>query len=98
VIPEKLPVYTGKENVETIPPEEQSAQFERAVGLAYCQPFVRGFFNFLMWDEASLEGWQSGAFWADRTPKPSYEGLKGVIADATAGRIDCSTVEGAPAS
>lgn len=97
VIPEKLPVYTGEENVETIPPEEQSAQFERAVELAYCQPFVRGFFNFLLWDEASLEGWQSGPFWADRTPKPSYEGLKQVIADATAGRIDCSTVEGAPA-
>lgn len=98
VIPEKLPVYTGAENVETIPPEEQGAQFERAVELAYCQPFVRGFFNFLMWDEARLEGWQSGPFWADRTPKPSYEDFKQVIADATAGRIDCATVDGAPAS
>lgn len=98
VIPEKLPVYTGAENVETIPPEEQGAQFERAVELAYCQPFVRGFFNFLMWDEARLEGWQSGPFWADRTPKPSYEDFKQAIADATAGRIDCATVDGAPAS
>lgn len=98
VIPEKLPVYTGAENVETIPPEVQGAQFERAVELAYCQPFVRGFFNFLMWDEARLEGWQSGPFWADRTPKPSYEDFKQVIADATAGRIDCATVDGAPAS
>lgn len=98
VIPEKLPVYTGEENVETIPPEEQGAQFERAVELAYCQPFVRGFFNFLMWDEARLEGWQSGPFWADQTPKPSYEDFKQVIADATAGRIDCATVDGAPAS
>ena len=98
VIPEKLPVSTGEENVETITTEEQGAQFERAVELAYCQPFVRGFFNFLMWDEARLEGWQSGPFWADRTPKSSYEDFKQVIADATAGRIDCATVDGAPAS
>ena len=73
VSPEKLHVYTGEENVETISPEVQGAQFERAVELAYCQPFVQGYFNFLMWDEARLEGWQSGPFWADRTPKESYE-------------------------
>jgi hypothetical protein len=98
VSPDKLQVYTGEENVETISPEEQGAQFERAVELAYCQPFVRGFFNFLMWDEARLEGWQSGPFWADQTPKASYKDFKQAVADATAGRIDCSTVEGAPAS
>ena len=97
VSPDKLQVYTGEENVETISPEEQGAQFERAVELAYCQPFVRGFFNFLMWDEARLEGWQSGPFWADQTPKSSYEDFKQVIAEARAGRIDCATVEGAPA-
>jgi hypothetical protein len=96
VIPEKLRMYTGEENVETIPPAEQGGQFGRAVELAYCQPFVRGFFNFLMWDEARLEGWQSGAFWADRTPKPSYREFQRVIGDANVGRIDCSTVEGAP--
>jgi hypothetical protein len=49
-----------------------------------------------MWDEARLEGWQSGPFWADQTPKASYDEFKQVIADAAAGRIDCSTVEGAP--
>ncbi|HYM64204.1 MAG TPA: hypothetical protein VES61_05950 [Gaiellaceae bacterium] len=98
VSPDKLEVYTGEENVETISPQEQAAQFEQAVELAYCQPFVRGYFNFLLWDEARLEGWQSGPFWADQTPKDSYEEIKQVIADATAGRIDCSTVEGAPAA
>jgi hypothetical protein len=97
VIPEKLPVYTGEENVETISTEEQGQQFRRAVELAYCQPYVRGYFNFLMWDEARLEGWQSGPFWADRTPKDSYEDFKQAIADAAAGRIDCSIVDGAPA-
>jgi hypothetical protein len=96
VIPEKIHVYTGEENVETISAEEQAMQFRRAVELAYCQPYVRGYFNFLMWDEARLEGWQSGPFWADRTPKPSYEEFQRVIAEAEAGRVDCSTVEGAP--
>ena len=96
VIPEKLPVYTGEENVETISPEEQGVQLRRAVELAYCQPYVRGYFNFLMWDEARLEGWQSGPFWADQTPKASYDEFKQVIADVGAGSIDCSTVEGAP--
>ena len=98
VIPEKLPVYTGEENVETISPEEQGAQFRRAVELAACQPYVQGYFNFLMWDEARLEGWQSGPFWADRTPKASYGEFRRVIADVDAGRVDCATVEGAPAS
>ena len=96
VISAKLHVYTGEENVATISSEEQGAQFERAVELAYCQPFVQGYFNFLMWDEVRLEGWQSGPFWADRTPKESYGPIKQVIADITAGRVDCSVVEGAP--
>jgi len=97
VSPDKLAAYTGRENVETISPEEQAAQFEQSVELAYCQPFVQGYFNFLMWDEPRLEGWQSGPFWVDQTPKDSYEEFKQVIADANASRIDCSTVEGSPA-
>jgi hypothetical protein len=97
VSPDKLGFYTGEENVETISPEQQAAQFEQAVELAYCQPFVRGYFNFLMWDEARLEGWQSGPFWADQTPKDSYGAFKETIANARTGRIDCTTVEGAPA-
>jgi hypothetical protein len=97
VSPDKLHIYTGEENVETIPPDQQATQFELAVELAYCQPYVQGYFNFLMWDEARLEGWQSGPFWADQTPKGSYDSFKETIANVRSGRIDCSTVEGAPA-
>ncbi|MGI8607375.1 MAG: hypothetical protein ACR2L0_09555 [Gaiellaceae bacterium] len=96
VSPDKIDFYTGEENVETISPEEQASQFEHGVELAYCQPYVQGFFNFLMWDEARLEGWQSGVFWADQSPKDSYEDVKRIIAAAAAGRVDCSTVDGAP--
>jgi hypothetical protein len=60
------------------------------VRLAYCQPAVGGFFNFLLADESNLHGWQSGVVYSDWTPKPSYQALKGVIAEVDAGRVNCT--------
>jgi hypothetical protein len=49
-----------------------------------------GFFNFLLADEPSLHGWQSGVMSADWTPKLSYQAFKKVIAEVRADRVNCA--------
>ena len=69
----------------------QAAYYRSALGLAYCQPTVRGLLVFHTFDEPSLSGWQSGLYFADRTPKPSLAPLKRAVADLHNGRLaDCS--------
>lgn len=68
----------------------QASQLTDAIRLAYCQPAVGGFFNFLLADESSLRGWQSGILFADWTQKPSYQALKNVIAEVNSGRVECA--------
>jgi hypothetical protein len=69
---------------------DQASQLADAVRLAYCQPAVGGFFNFLLADERNLHGWQSGVLFADWTPKPSYRAFRNVIAEVKAGRVNCA--------
>jgi hypothetical protein len=59
----------------------QAAYYRRALELAYCQPTVRGLFVFHTFDEPGLGGWQSGLYFADRTPKPSLAPFKRAVAD-----------------
>jgi hypothetical protein len=69
----------------------QAAYYRSALGLAYCQPTVRGLFVFHTFDEPILSGWQSGLYFADRTPKPSLAPFKRAVADLHNGRlVDCS--------
>src|SRR5262249_8673923 len=63
--------YSGSENAPAVAPAAQASQIIGAISLAYCQPYVGAFLNFQLWDDQSLAGWQSGAYWADGTPKPS---------------------------
>jgi hypothetical protein len=65
----------------------QAAYYRRALELAYCQPTVRGLFIFHTFDEASLYGWQSGLYFADRTPKPSLPAFKRAVSDLRNGRF-----------
>lgn len=67
----------------------QAAYYRRALELAYCQPTVRGLFVFHTFDEADLGGWQSGLYFADRTPKPSLPAFKRSVADLRSGRVRC---------
>ena len=69
--------------------ETQAAYYRRALELAYCQPTVRGLFVFHTFDEADLGGWQSGLYFADRTPKPSLSAFKRAVADLRNGRVRC---------
>ncbi|HSS80980.1 MAG TPA: hypothetical protein VLK24_07285 [Gaiellaceae bacterium] len=69
--------------------DTQAAYYRRALELAYCQPTVRGLFVFHTFDEGDLGGWQSGLYFADRTPKPSLPAFKRTVADLRNGRIHC---------
>ena len=66
---------------------------DRCDRLAYCQPAVGGFFNFLLADEPNLRGWQSGVLYPDWTPKPSYDAFKRVIAEANSHRVNCAKLK-----
>jgi hypothetical protein len=73
---------------------DQASQLTDAIRVAYCQPAVGGFFNFLLADESNLHGWQSGVLFADWAPKPSYRAFKNVIAEVNARRVDCAKLGG----
>src|SRR5207247_437897 len=91
-------LYTGSEN-DARPVADgagsavtQSTQLADAVRLAYCQPYVGAFFNFLLWDEPDLTRWQSGVLWVDGSAKASFEALRLVIDEVKNGRTDCARI------
>ena len=76
-------------HVDTLAPDH-STQIRYALRLAYCQPHVRMFLNFLIWDEADIARWQSGALWTDRTPKGSYPAFREAAAEVNSGAVVCT--------
>lgn len=74
-------------STDTVPYATQAAYYRNALELAYCQPTVRGLFVFHTFDEASLDGWQSGLYFADRTPKPSLPAFRRAVSDLRNGRF-----------
>jgi hypothetical protein len=84
----KLAAYeegTATEAVR-VSPARQAAYYAQALALAYCQPTVKGLFIFHTYDEISLDGWQSGLYYADGTPKPSLQPFRrsvGALRDGT---------------
>jgi hypothetical protein len=77
------------ERTDSVSFDTQAAYYRQALRLAYCQPTVRGLFVFHTFDEPGLGGWQSGLYFADRTPKPSLPAFKRTVADLRNGRIHC---------
>jgi hypothetical protein len=71
----------------------QASQLTDAIRLAYCQPAVGAFFNFLLADEPNLRGWQSGVLFADWTRKLSYDAFKRAIAEANSHRVSCAKLK-----
>jgi hypothetical protein len=101
--PHAIPDYVGGEPESPQPSADSPApdqwtQTIDAIRLAYCQPYVGAYFNFLLWDERSLYGWQSGVFWADGTPKDSYPAFRQVIHEVDEGQVDCAQLKGGPVS
>ncbi len=81
---------------DTSPAPDQATQLVDELRTTYCQPYVAADFNFMLEDEPSLGGWQSGLLWADGTRKGSYDAFKAAVAQVNAGTVDCSLVAGAP--
>lgn len=98
-IPNVVPDSAGGEPDTARPLDEsrapdQATQIRDGIQLAYCQPYVGAFFNYLLRDDADLRGWQSGALWRDGTPKDSYRAFVSAIDAAAAGTIDCAKLKG----
>jgi hypothetical protein len=86
----KLRFYSdpgSAERSDTVGFGRQADYYRRALALAYCQPTVRGIFVFHTFDEADFAGWQSGLYFADRTPKPSLPAFKRAVADLRKGKL-----------
>jgi hypothetical protein len=86
----KRSLYSGRENVRAAEPEAQGTNLASAIRLAYCQPHVGAFFNFQLFDESNLGGWQSGILYADGSAKPAYGEVKKATTDIAAGALACS--------
>jgi hypothetical protein len=87
--------YTGKENDRSaLQLDRQGGQLADAIRLAYCQPGVGAFFNFLLADETGLAGWQSGVLWADWTRKPAFAAFQAATHDVRTRSIECSSLPG----
>jgi hypothetical protein len=85
-------LYTGTETEKRpVSEDQQVAQLAAAVQLAYCQPFVGGFFNFELRDDTSLDGWQSGLVRPDWSPKPAFAAYAQALQAAATGSIHCDT-------
>jgi hypothetical protein len=72
--------------------EEQQAEYYRdAFELAACQPTVISVYIFHLFDEADLNRWQSGPYYADTKPKTSLSAIRDAALEARNGELaDCS--------
>ena len=86
---------TARPPMESLAPD-QATQIRDGIRLAYCQPYVGAFFNYLLRDDRDLRGWQSGALWRDGTKKDSYPAFQDAISEAVDGEVDCNALKGGP--
>jgi hypothetical protein len=91
--PSPLPSWSPQEAADqgNGPGLDQPLQLEDAIRVAYCQPAVGAYFNFHLYDERDLAGWQSGVFWPDGQPKAAYQALHRVTGQVNAGSVDCAS-------
>ncbi|HEY7399251.1 MAG TPA: hypothetical protein VH538_13170 [Gaiellaceae bacterium] len=99
--PGAVPDIVSPEPQDPGPPDtslapDQATQLADELRMTYCQPYVAAVFNFMLQDEVSLGGWQSGLLWSDGTRKGSYDAFKSVVAEVNSGTVNCSLVSGAP--
>jgi hypothetical protein len=104
----KRRAYTGREPRTTRPVDEatQGAYYSSALHFAACQNNVEGILLFHVSDEPDLDRWQSGIFYADDTPKASFELVRDTVRSlreatgpeprggATAVEVDCPAAAG----
>jgi hypothetical protein len=72
---------------DAVSERQQAAAYTEAIDIAYCQPTVAAFLIFHVSDEADLDRWQSGVFYADDRPKSSLLPVRDAALAARQGRI-----------
>jgi hypothetical protein len=76
---------------DAVSEETQAEYYREALELAACQPTVIAVFFFHLFDEADLNRWQSGPYYADTTPKSSLPAIRDAALKAREGELaDCS--------
>ncbi len=90
--PSPLPSWSPAEAADTGtgPGLDQPVQLADAIRVAYCQPNVGAYFNFHLFDERDLAGWQSGVLWPDGTPKAAYQTLRRAAGEVNQRAINCA--------
>src|SRR5919108_168615 len=89
---DKLSAYTDLGALgafDAVPEAVQGAYYPKAIRMAFCQPTVRTLLFFHVSDEADLDRWQSGLFYADDTPKSDLPTVKLAVNAARAGTLTC---------
>ena len=83
----KVRLYTGIEPSTTrpVPDATHAAYYRQALQVAYCQPTLRGIFLLHIWDELDRNRWQSGLYYADRTPRVTARTVRRSIDEARRG-------------
>jgi hypothetical protein len=74
----KLGVYSNRSTkaaADAVDEATQARYYRQAFELACSQETVEGLYIFHIWDEPDLFGWQSGLYYADHTPKTSWDAL-----------------------
>ena len=90
VPPAKRSFYSDAESparTDSVGFATQAAYYRQALALAYCQPTVKALFVFHTFDEPDYAGWQSGLYFADRTPKPSLGAFRQAVRDLRGGKL-----------
>jgi hypothetical protein len=76
---------------DAVSEETQAEYYRQAFELAACQPTVIAVYIFHLFDEADLNRWQSGPYYADKKPKTSLPAIRDAAIAAREGRLgDCS--------
>ena len=78
-------LYTGTETAvgDLATAAVQASRYRQALALASCQVSVGGIFLFHAFDDGDLERWQSGIYYVDGTPKPSFAAVSAAVKAAT---------------
>jgi hypothetical protein len=76
---------------DAVSEETQAEHYRQAFELAACQPTVVAVYIFHLFDEADLNRWQSGPYYADTKPKTSLPAIRDAAKAARDGKLgDCS--------
>jgi hypothetical protein len=72
---------------DAVSEETQAEYYRQAFELAACQPTVIAVFIFHVFDEADLNRWQSGPYYADAKPKSSLPEIRDAALEARQGEL-----------